>query len=55
MAAKKTRKKRAEKYESKLALKEGTEWDSLIAMSLKPQPAEKKQAPKAKRAKGKKK
>lgn len=50
--AKKT-KKRAMAYDPKLNLKDSVQWDDLIALSLK-QP-EKKQAPKAKRAKGKKK
>jgi hypothetical protein len=41
--AKKNETKRATKYEPKLQVKEGTEWDDLIAISLQP---EKKEAPK---------
>ena len=44
-------KKRANKYEAKMTLKETVEFDDLINIALKPQ---KKEAPKAKRA-GKKK
>lgn len=47
--------KRPKTYDKPLALKEGTEWSDLIGLSLqKPKPV-KKQAPKAKRATGKKK
>jgi hypothetical protein len=45
--------KRAKEYDKKLQLKEGVELDDLLGFALK-SPAE-KQAPKAKRAKGKKK
>jgi hypothetical protein len=44
--------KRAKKYQAKLALKEGVQWDDLISVAMKP---EKKATPKAKRALGKKK
>jgi hypothetical protein len=45
-------KKRAEKYEAKLHLKKEVEFQDLLNVALQPP---KKQAPKAKRAKGKKK
>ena len=41
--------KRAKKYDPKLAVKEGTEWSDLIALSL--QPTKKKAAPKSKKKK----
>lgn len=44
--------KRAKTYDKKLTLKEGVELDDLLKVALQPP---KKQAPKASRAKGKKK